>query len=216
VLYIETLIAAPLPDVWRLTRDPSQHARWDVRFSRIERYGLDGRFRYATRVLPGLTVSGVGFTTGERHWLNGCATSALRFECTHPLSLIRSGAGYWRYVPTDNGIRFLTGYDYVPGWGRLGPVADRVFRPLFGWATAWSFDRLRLWLERGIPPERSRNQALAEAATRLAVAALGIAVGYPITLLVLLLPPLPATPAARRCRRRFRAAPDATVRSARS
>jgi hypothetical protein len=216
VLYIETLIAAPLEDVWRLTRDPSQHVRWDVRFSTIERYGPDGQFRYATRVLPGLTVSGVGFTAGERHRPDGHVTSALRFACTHPLSLISSGAGYWRYIPTKDGIRFLTGYDYVSGWGRFGPVADRAFRPLFGWATAWSFDRLRLWLERGISPERSRNQALAEATARLAVAVVGIAAGYPIAALVLLLPPLPATPAARRCQRRFRAAPDAPVGSARS
>jgi uncharacterized protein YndB with AHSA1/START domain len=85
VLYVETLIAAPLEDVWRLTRDPAHHARWDARFSRIERYGPDGQFRYATRVLPGLTVSGVGFTAGERHRPDGHATSALRFACTHPL-----------------------------------------------------------------------------------------------------------------------------------
>ena len=25
-----------------------------------------------------------------------------------------------------------------------------MFRPLMGWATAWSFDRLRLWIENGI------------------------------------------------------------------
>src|SRR5690606_29325359 len=35
--------------------------------------------------------------------------------------------------------------------------------PGFGWATAWSFDRLRLWLKEGIPPERSRDQAIAHA-----------------------------------------------------
>jgi hypothetical protein len=202
--------------VWRLTRDPVQHGRWDVRFSRIERYGPAGRFRYSTRVLPGLTVAGVGVTAGERHRSDGCATSVLRFACTHPLSLIRSGAGYWRYIPTPAGVRFLTGYDYVPGWGRLGLIADRAFRPLFGWATAWSFDRLRLWLERGISPERSRNQALAEVVARLAVAVVGIAAGYPITALVLLLPPLPTTPAAHRCRRRYRTGPDAPVRLARS
>jgi uncharacterized membrane protein YphA (DoxX/SURF4 family) len=38
-----------------------------------------------------------------------------------------------------------------------------MFRPLFGWATAWSFDRLRLWLEDGVAPERSRDQAVAHA-----------------------------------------------------
>lgn len=214
MLYVETLIAAPMEDLWRLTRDPAQHGRWDVRFSRIERYGPDGRFRYTTRVLPALTIAGFGVTAGERHRPDGCAISALRFTCPHPLSLIRSGAGYWRYIPTPDGVRFLTGYDYVPGWGRLGPVADLAFRPLFGWATAWSFDRLRLWLERGIPPERSRDQALAEAVVRMAVAVAGLAAGYPIAALVLVLPPLSGTPAARRCRRRFRAAPDASVRPA--
>lgn len=209
MLQVETVIAAPLADVWRLTRDPTQHSRWDVRFTTIEPYGPDGRFRYATRIFPGLVVAGVGVTAGERQRPDGSATSALRFACDHPLSLIRSGAGYWRYLPAPAGVRFLTGYDYVPGWGRLGPIADRAFRPLFGWATAWSFDRLRIWLERGIPPERSRNQALAEAAARLAVALVGLAAGHPVAVLVLLLPPLPGTPAARRCRWRLCAAAGA-------
>jgi hypothetical protein len=214
VLYIETVIAAPVDLVWNLTRDPAQHVRWDLRFSRIERYGADGRFRYATRVLPGLVVDGVGVTAGERHGSDGSATSVLRFACAHPLSLIRSGSGYWRYVPVEIGTRFITGYDYVPGRGRLSGAADRVFRPLFGWATAWSFDRLRLWLERGIPPERSRNQALAEAALRLAFAVAGLAIGYPVTVAVLLLPPLPGTPAARRCRWRAHGGPATGTRLA--
>ncbi|MBC7763625.1 MAG: SRPBCC family protein, partial [Candidatus Saccharibacteria bacterium] len=36
-------------------------------------------------------------------------------------------------------------------WGRL---LDRVMiRPLVGWMTAWSFDRLRIWAETGVEPE---------------------------------------------------------------
>jgi hypothetical protein len=192
------VVRADPDELWRLTRDPAQHQRWDLRFTRISSSDTDGRFRYATRVLPGLTVAGTGVSVGERRRPDGTGTSALRFACVHPLSLIRSGAGYWRYVPTDRGVRFLTGYDYVPGWGRLGRIADLAFRPFFGWATAWSFDRLRLWLERGIPPERSRNQALAEATVRIAVA---VAL-FPYGLLAFLVPPLPTTPAARRCLRR--------------
>jgi hypothetical protein len=202
VLYIETLIRAPVAEVWRLSQEPGLHQRWDLRFSRIERSGADGRFRYATRVLPGLTIAGTGISAGERRRPDGTGTSALRFASAHPLSLIRSGSGYWRYLPVPGGVRFLTGYDYRPGWGRPGRYADRVFRPLFGWATAWSFDRLRLWLERGIPPERSRNQALAELLARLLVAGLGAATGHWYTLLVFAVPPLPTTPAARRCPRR--------------
>lgn len=73
------------------------------------------------------------------------------------------------------------------------------------WATAWSFDRLRIWLEHGVPPERSRDRALVELAARLAAVAAAFvlhpALGVPAALLALVLPPRPKTPAARRCRR---------------
>ncbi|HEY4459032.1 MAG TPA: hypothetical protein VGN81_32260, partial [Pseudonocardiaceae bacterium] len=103
-------------------------------------------------------------------------------------------------------IRFRTGYDYRPGWGRLGTAADRLFRPLLGWGTAWSFDRLRLWLERGTTPERSLRNALLDVGGRVAVCAI---VGYEgsiaqtviVAAALAMLPPLPTTPAARRCRR---------------
>ncbi|MDG4767947.1 hypothetical protein O7632_28205 [Solwaraspora sp. WMMD406] len=210
MIYVETLIRAPIDRVWRHTRDPDRHSRWDLRFTRIDPYGPDGRFRYATRLLPGLTIVGVGETAGERRRPDGSATSVLRFVCDHQLSLIRSGSGFWRYQPTPDGVRFWTGYDYLPGWGRIGQLADWFFRPVFGWATAWSFDRLRLWLERGVPPERSRDQAIVEATVRLVVAVAGVttatAGGHPagllITAMMLVAPPLPTTPAARRCRPR--------------
>jgi len=168
------------------------------------------RFRYATRVLPWLTVSGHGTCAGERRRPDGSRVSALRFSSAHPLSLIATGAGYWRYVPTAHGVRFLTGYDYGHRWGAAGRAADLVFRPLMGWATAWSFDRLRLWLEHGVTPERALRWALFDAGGR-AVMALGALAVLPAPLAVLvamvaaLAPPLPRTPAARRCRRR---APD--------
>jgi hypothetical protein len=48
-------------------------------------------------------------------------------------------------------VRFSTGYDYTPGWGTL---LDRLMmRPVVGWMTAWSFDRLRIWAETGVEPE---------------------------------------------------------------
>jgi hypothetical protein len=96
-------------------------------------------------------IAGTGVSIGEREGRDGARTSALRFATDDRLSPIRSGRGYWRYVPLDGGrTRFVTGYDYEPGWGPL----DLVVRPLLGWATAWSFDRLRIWLERGDDPER--------------------------------------------------------------
>ena len=52
----------------------------------------------------------------------------------------------------------------------MGRAIDgTIFRPLMGWATAWSFDRLRLWIERGIDPASSVRQAIAHATARFAL-----------------------------------------------
>ncbi|UFR07361.1 hypothetical protein KBP30_13930 [Streptomyces sp. Go40/10] len=229
-LYIETHIRADLDELWARTQDPARHQRWDLRFTEIAYLPRvedePQRFRYATRVLPFLTVSGTGVAAGEKERPDGTRTSALRFASPDPLSLIAEGSGYWRYVPDTQGVRFLTGYDYRPRWGALGALADRLlFRPLMGWATAWSFDRLRLWLERGISPERALANWLAELALRALLLAgclaglvrgslpgllgpLADATAYlcPLLLVVgvwfaLFKAPLAGTPAARRCLR---------------
>lgn len=153
-IHVETTIAADLERVWAATQDPSQHVRWDVRFSSITPEHPDGtgamRFTYVRRTLVH-DVHGTGISIGDRRGRDGTRTSALRFATEDRLSPIRAGRGYWRYVPLDDGrTRFITGYDYDPGWGPL----DAVVRPMLGWATAWSFDRLRIWLETGVAPER--------------------------------------------------------------
>lgn len=168
-IYVESQINADIDDLWELTQNPDKHQRWDARFGSITYLPRDDdepqQFTYATSVLPGLTVAGTGESLGDRDRPDGSRWSGLKFWADHPLSLIASGAGYWKYVPTADGIRFITRYDYRTKWGRFGKAVDRaLFRPLFGWGTAWSFDRLRLWLEKGIPPERSRDQALTHAA----------------------------------------------------
>ena len=209
-LYVETLIRADIDEIWRATQDPGRHQRWDLRFTRIDYAPGDGvavRFRYATCLLPGVVVTGTGITLGERRRPDGTRTSALRFASPHRLSPIREGAGYWRYVPTGAGVRFLTGYDYRPGGGWIGAGVDRLARPLLGWATAWSFDRLRLWLERGINPGQALRHALTEVTVRVGVTAVALVLApWWLTAMVataaILLPPAPGTPAARRCRRR--------------
>jgi hypothetical protein len=99
------------------------------------------------------------------------ALRRLKFWSCDTKSLIEEGSGYWRYVPAQNGIRFLTWYDYQTRFGAAGRLIDRIlFRPLIGWATAWSFDRLRLWIERGILPQVSFRFALIHAFARLGIA----------------------------------------------
>jgi hypothetical protein len=177
-IYVETLIRASIDRIWEATQQPDQHERWDVRFGRISYLprgeGEPQRFTYATTVVPGVTIAGTGESLGDRDRADGTRWSGLRFWAEDPRSIIASGAGYWRYIPTRDGVRFLTRYDYRPRWGRLGELIDRwMFRPLFGWATAWSFDRLRLWLETDARPEQTRDQALAHA-----VAVSGLAAGF--------------------------------------
>ena len=114
------------------------------------------KFLYSTRIGFGLKFNGEGESTGTREDVTGVRTSALSFWSSDPKSLIKDGSGYWRYHATASGSRFLTWYDYRTRFGTVGQAIDRfVFRPLIGWATAWSFDRLRLWLETGLTPEES-------------------------------------------------------------
>jgi len=154
-LYVEIEIRSSIETVWQLTQDPAQHPRWDLRFSSITPTAeLDGggyRFRYERR-LPLHTIVGTGTSLGEKSRPDGTRTSALRFTTPDRLSPLGDGRGYWRYVPTESGVTFITGYDYAPGWGRLLDAV--ILRRVIGWMTAWSFDRLRIWAETGVEPER--------------------------------------------------------------
>jgi uncharacterized membrane protein YphA (DoxX/SURF4 family) len=175
-IYVELRIRGDLETLWERTQEPALHERWDLRFTRIDylpRADADSpqRFRYETRIGFGIRICGEGESTGTRGGADGSRTSALTFWSGDAKSLIRQGSGYWRYIPTSDGVRFLTWYDYRTRFGLVGRAIDRaIFRPIMGWATAWSFDRLRLWIERGIDPASSLRQAIAHAAARLALA----------------------------------------------
>jgi uncharacterized membrane protein YphA (DoxX/SURF4 family) len=164
-----------MEELWKKTQDPKLHQRWDLRFSQIDylprKRDESQKFTYLTRIGGGLRIEGAGESTGEHSDSSGQRTSALKFWSEDTKSLIVAGSGYWKYIPTSDGIRFITWYDYRTRFGVLGQVIDKqFFRPLLGWATAWSFDRLRLWLENGIIPEVSLRKALSAAICRLAVA----------------------------------------------
>jgi hypothetical protein len=173
-IYVEHRIRGTLEEVWRRTQTPEVHERWDLRFTSISyleraKDSDPQRFCYATCFGFGMEIEGWGETVGVTE--EGARSSALRFGSEDWRSLIRSGAGYWKYEQVGEEVRFITGYDYEVRWGAAGRLFDRlVFRPLMGWATAWSFDRLRLWIERGVEPRQAGRQALIHALAAATVA----------------------------------------------
>jgi hypothetical protein len=179
-IYVEILIRADIEQVWRHTQAPDLHARWDLRFTDI-RYlprpdpAAPQRFLYETRIGFGLRIQGEGETLAMHEDASGTRTSSLRFWSDDPKSLIRVGSGYWQYVPLANGVRFLTRYQYETRFGRVGQLFNAaVFEPLLGWATAWSFDRLRLWLEDGVEPSAALSHSVMHALARTALGVIWI------------------------------------------
>lgn len=172
---VEILIRCPMEALWEHTQDPSLHERWDLRFTTIRYLARSGdepqRFLYATRIGFGLEIQGEGESVVRQDLAEGRRVSSLKFRSEDPRSIIREGGGYWKYIPTDDGIRFLTWYDYRTRFGRPGALFDRlVFRPIMAWATAWSFDRLRSWLERGVSPRAAMSHFVTHACARTTLA----------------------------------------------
>jgi DoxX-like family len=174
-IYVEIDIRCAMEDLWAKTQLPDLHQQWDLRFTDIEYLprpdvSQPQRFLYKTRIGFGVNIAGEGESVGNQE-SNGSRTSALKFWSKDRKSLIREGSGYWQYIPIPGGVRFLTWYDYATRFAGPGRLLDAVlFRPMLGWATAWSFDRLRLWLEKNIDPAVSLRQGLIYGISRLVVA----------------------------------------------
>jgi hypothetical protein len=179
-IYVERFIRCDLEKLWHQTQTPELHARWDLRFTDI-RYlprpdrSLPQQFLYETRIGFGVRIRGEGESTATHESQSGIRTSSLRFWSDDPKSLIRAGAGYWQYVPVAGGVRFLTRYQYQTRLGRIGQLFNAaVFEPLLGWATAWSFDRLRLWLEDGVDPSIAWRESVMHAVARVGLASIWV------------------------------------------
>ena len=156
-IYVEIPINADIEKLWEASQKPNMHEQWDLRFSSItylpKQVNEPQEFTYQTKVGFGLKVEGWGKSVGTFHAEDGSRTSSLHFGTDQAISIIREGRGYWKYKPKEEGVTFLTQYDYEVNFGRAGKVFDRmIFRPLIGWATALSFDVLKRWLEKGESP----------------------------------------------------------------
>jgi hypothetical protein len=175
-IYVEILIRGDIDELWKYTQQPELHESWDLRFTKIHYLprasdSQPQRFNYTTRIGFGLQIIGQGESTGSREEATGRRTSALKFWSADPKSLIEEGSGYWQYIPTEGGVRFLTWYDYQTRFGAVGRALDSIlFRPMIGWATAWSFDRLRMRLEQGLDPRVTFRLSAIHATSRLVVA----------------------------------------------
>src|SRR5260370_26482436 len=162
-IYVEILIRSGMDDLSEKTQDPKLHQRWDLRFSEIDylprQPGEAQQFLYKTRIGGGLRIEGAGESTGERDDATGQRTSALKFWSDDPKSLIKLGSGYWKYIPGNDSIRFLTSYDYRTHFGAIGQIVDKMFfRLLLTCATAWSFDPPPRCIEHRILPHVSPNR----------------------------------------------------------
>ena len=130
-IYVEIRIHGDIDDLWQRTQKPDLHERWDLRFTEIVYLPradetAPQRFRYSTRIGFGLGIDGEGESQGTRVSATGERVSALKFWSDDPKSLILEGSGYWRYVPTADGLRFLTWYSYRTRFGPLGRLFDAV------------------------------------------------------------------------------------------
>ncbi|MBK5425282.1 DoxX-like family protein [Bacillus sp. TH30] len=157
-IYVATEMNITMEKLWAYTQEPDIHTEWDARFTEIsyleKKEGEPQKFLYKTKIGFGLEIAGEGESIGEIRKKTGERISSLKFWTDNKLSLIQIGRGYWKYTPNGEHIHFETQYDYDTRFGRIGNVIDSyIFRPLLGWATAWSFDALKLWLEKGLHPK---------------------------------------------------------------
>ncbi|HFK1763975.1 hypothetical protein AT258_28805 [Bacillus wiedmannii] len=156
-IYVSTEMNTTMEKLWEYTQEPDIHTEWDARFTKIsyleKKEGEPQKFLYKTKIGFGLEIAGEGESIGEIRKETGERISSLKFWTDNQLSIIQIGRGYWKYTPCEEQIHFETQYDYDTRFGRIGNVIDvYMFRPLLGWATAWSFDALKLWLEKGLHP----------------------------------------------------------------
>ncbi|MCM3147469.1 hypothetical protein [Bacillus pumilus] len=165
-VYVETTIHAPIEKVWEYTQNPKLHEQWDLRFSTISLNEPQNEqpqsFLYEKHLGFGLSVTGTGAYRTRMMDERNERASSLQFKSSHPLSFIKEGSGYWKYMKTSDHIVFQTQFDYKTKEGKGWTWADRIlFHPMIGFMTAFSFGALKTWLEKGTHPRLLLERTLA-------------------------------------------------------
>ncbi|TKI23852.1 hypothetical protein FCO27_12850 [Bacillus pumilus] len=165
-VYVETTIHAPIEKVWEYTQNPKLHEQWDLRFSTISLNEPQNEqtqsFLYEKHLGFGLSVTGTGAYRTRMMDERNERASSLQFKSSHPLTFIKEGSGYWKYMKTSDHIVFQTQFDYKTKEGKGWTWADRIlFRPMIGFMTAFSFGALKTWLEKGTHPRLLLERTLA-------------------------------------------------------
>ncbi|MES1036165.1 hypothetical protein [Bacillus pumilus] len=165
-VYVETTIHAPIEKVWEHTQNPKLHEQWDLRFSTISLNEPQNEqpqsFLYEKHLGFGLSVTGTGAYRTRMMDERNERASSLNFKSSHPLSFIKEGSGYWKYIKTIDHIVFQTQFDYKTKEGKGWTWADKIlFRPMIGFMTAFSFGALKTWLEKGTHPRLLLERTLA-------------------------------------------------------
>ncbi|MCB1159092.1 MAG: hypothetical protein H7A25_13585 [Leptospiraceae bacterium] len=168
-IFLEIRIRAPIEKV-REAIHPTHQSNWDLRFSRIfireqtEEQREKGIFTFSfVRSIFGrfFQLSGYG-EIEEKEGENGEIYSTLNFGSEDSHCPIRRGKGYHLLIPeTENSTLFRTEFQYRPRYGKLGFLFDiLLFRHILKFVTAYSLDRLKIYLEKEIPPSLSLKRSM--------------------------------------------------------
>lgn len=147
-IVVESLVRTTVEDIWEKTQNPENHIKWDIRFDSITYLKDDGdddfsKLKYVTTVGFGMKIEGEGkYLHNEKF-----KQSTFEFWSDDPKSLIKHGKGIWLYKQEGEKVYFKTVFDYSVKYGSLGRLIDRIFRPMFCYATEFSFENLRSWCE---------------------------------------------------------------------
>lgn len=177
-IYVETPVRTTLETALHFTQSPRLLTQWDLRFTSIDYLlrsdpDLPQRFHYSRRTRLGVRFNGEGEIKDLVRHADDVWSYTVRFWSVNGKSFIRSGTSNWHYSVAGEQVYLGTDLDYDVRHGFIGELTDRlVMRPLLGWATAWSFDCLRLWLEEGIPPAVSFGRYVGHAVGNCTVAAI--------------------------------------------